>query len=60
MSYVENADIPGVMVTDYNYALDDGSVRMLRDVTARDERITLMRKGGNWVYSWILPNPLEN
>ncbi|MDT8390347.1 MAG: prepilin-type N-terminal cleavage/methylation domain-containing protein [Lentisphaeria bacterium] len=58
MSYVEEGETSGVMVTDYNYALDDGSVRMLRDVTAKDERITVMRNGGSWIYSWILPNPL--
>ena len=60
LSYIENGHIPGEMVTDYNYAMDDGSVRTLWGITAEDPRVTMMRKGGSWGWTWILPNPLNN
>jgi prepilin-type N-terminal cleavage/methylation domain-containing protein len=55
-----NGNTPGVMVSDINYALNDGSVHTLWGVTAEDPRITAARNGGVWGWAWILPNPLTH
>jgi hypothetical protein len=52
-------NIPGGMIMDYNYLLDDGSATMLRNITAFDPDITLPRTSGWGGRLAILPNPLK-
>ena len=44
---------------DMNYALDDGSVQMLHNVSQYDKQVTLTRRGGSWGWAWMLPNPVD-